>query len=141
MPEDWTARSTEAGTTVFEGAEGTEAYQVTVELQVAPKSGLRGLTLTDMAGRVAANLQQRPRARVDAAVPDRTPGGQPVMRIAATYDVEGERGRAVPVRHASAVVEFPGWFVVVSYFGPESPYQQFLAEAQAIANSLSLTGR
>lgn len=141
MPEDWTARTTEAGTTVIEGAEGTDAYQVTVELQVAPRSGLKGLTLADMAGRVAANIKQRPQARVEAPVADRTPGGQPVMRMAATYGVEGERGRIVPVRHVSAVVEFPGWFAVVSYFGPESHYNRFLAEAEAIANSLSFTGR
>lgn len=141
MPEDWTARPTESGTTVFEGAEGTDAYQVTVELQVAPTSGLKGLALADMAGRVAANLKERPRARVEAPVPDRTPGGQPVLRIAAAYGVEDEQGRIVPVRHVSAVVEFPGWFAVVSYFGPESHYNRFLTEAEAIANSLSFTGR
>lgn len=141
MPAGWITRATESGTTVLEGAEGTDAYQVTVELQAAPKSELKGLALGDMAGRVAANLRQRPLARVDVPVPDRTPGGQPVLRISAAYGVEGERGQILSVRHVSAVVDFPGWFVVVSYFGPESHYDRFLGEAQAIANSLNFTGR
>ena len=48
MPADWAARKTEAGTIIFEGQKGTEAYEATVELQVLPKSDFPNGSITDL---------------------------------------------------------------------------------------------
>jgi predicted Zn-dependent protease len=141
IPQGWTARTTEAGTIVFEGAKGTPAYEATVELQVAPKSQFPGLTLDDMAGRVAQNLRKNERAEVHDPVTDRTGDGRPVRRIASYYSLKDGSGRLVPVRSVSGVVDYPGWFAVVSYFAPTGSFEQFLKEVDFIGDHLRYTGK
>jgi hypothetical protein len=141
MPWGWTSRVTEVGSTVFEGEKGTEAYEATVELQATPKSRLRGLTLDDVTERVHQNLAKKPRAKVEEAEPDRTPDGRTARRLVATYEVQNSRGRMVPIRLVSGIVEYPEWFVVISYFAADPYFEQFTAEADFIANSLRYTGR
>jgi len=119
IPQGWTARKSEAGTIVFEGEKGTEAYEATVELQVAPKSQLRGLTLDDMTDRVYQNVAKRPRAQVQDPRPDQTQDGRPVRQIVAAYSVQDDRGRLVPFRFVAGVIEYPEWFVVISYFAAD----------------------
>jgi predicted Zn-dependent protease len=141
IPPGWTARKTEAGTIVFEGAEGTPAYQATVELQVAPKAQLAGLTIDDMAARVKVNLGQHAQARVNPPVADRTADGRPARRVAAAYVLQGEAGRTVPIRHVAGVIDYPDWFVVISYFAPEQVYETFLPEVDFITGQFRHTGR
>lgn len=141
IPQGWTARTTEAGTIVFEGAKGTPAYEATVELQVAPKSQFPGLTLDDMAARVVQNLRKNEQAEVRDPVADRTGDRRPVRRIVSYYSLRDGSGRLVPVRSVSGVVEYPGWFAVVSYFAPTSSFERFLTEVDFIGDRLRYTGK
>ena len=141
IPVGWTARKTEAGTIVFEGEKGTPAYEATVELQVAPKSQFAGLTLDDMTARVVQNLGKNERAEVHDPVADRTGDGRPVRRVEAYYSMKDGRGRLVPVRHVSGVVEYPGWYAVVSYFAPTGSFERFLTEVDFIGDHLRYTAK
>ena len=141
IPQAWTARTTEAGTIVFEGAKGTPAYEATVELQVAPKSQLPGQTLDDMTARVVANLAKNERAEVHDPVRDRTGDGRPVRRVVAYYSMKDGQGRAVAVRHVSGVVDYPGWYAVLSYFAPAPSFETFLSEVDFIGERLRYTGK
>lgn len=141
IPQGWTARTTEAGTIVFEGAKGTPAYEATVELQVAPKSQFPGLSLDDMAARVVQNLRKNERAEVHDPVVDRTGDGRPVRRVVSYYSLKDGSGRLVPVRSVSGVVDYPGWYAVVSYFAPTGSFERFLGEVDSIGDRLRFTGK
>lgn len=141
IPQGWIARTTEAGTIVFEGVKGTPAHEATVELQVAPKSQFPGLTLDDLAARVVRNLQKNERAEVHDPVADRTGDGRQVRRIVSYYSLKDGSGRLVPVRSVSGVVDYPGWYAVVSYFAPTGSFEKFLAEVDFIGDRLRYTGK
>ena len=141
IPQGWTARTTDAGTIVFEGAKGTPAYEATVELQVAPKSQFQGLTLDEMTARVVQNLRKNERAEVHDPVTDRTGDGRAVRRIVSYYSLKDGSGRLVPVRSVSGVVDYPGWYAVVSYFAPTASFERFLTEVDFIGDRLRYTGK
>lgn len=47
IPATWAGRKTGSGTIAFEGQKGTEAYEATVELEIAPHANLPGKSLDD----------------------------------------------------------------------------------------------
>ncbi len=124
IPADWGARKTESGTIVFEGAKGTEAYEVSVELEVLPKATLGGRTLPDVARAVQGLLAQRPRAQVDP--PETTPTTRALgaMIVNAAYAMQAQ-GRAVPFHHISAIVEYADHIIILSYYGPDTHYDKY----------------
>lgn len=140
MPADWQARKTESGTIVFEGQEGTEAYQMSVELEVHPKAELANTSLDDLAGLVATNLSRRQAAEVQTPKPSETDQGEPARLIAANYEVPARQG-AVPFGHVSVVIDYPQFFVILSYYGPATLYEKYAGEFQLIGESLRYGGR
>ena len=65
IPATWAARKTESGTVIFEGQKGTEAYQATVEMEIAPKTNLPNHTLADVGDIMVRGLSGKPNARVE----------------------------------------------------------------------------
>jgi predicted Zn-dependent protease len=140
IPAGWTGRKTEAGTIVFEGEKGTEAYEATVEVQVAPKSQVPGATLDEMTQRVAANLAKRPEAQVKPPRSGRTNDGRPTQLVAAAFAARDAQGGRVAMRQASQVIEYPDWFIVLSYFAAEQFFDKFLPEVEFIVDHLRMKG-
>ncbi len=139
IPATWTARKTQSGTIIFEGQKGTDAYQATVELEVAPQATVPGFALEDVAQLVAKGLAAKTYARVEA--PDvRTNGQQRAVAIRATYSVQADRGM-VAVRHMSVVLGYPQYFIILSYFAPEGLFDTYLPVFQQIGDTFRYTGR
>ena len=95
IPASWGARKTDSGTVVFEGEKGTEAYEATVELEIAPKSTVQGKTLEEVAQVVYQGTASKPGARFDRPEA-RAAGTLKVFRIHGTYPLRSNQG-AVPL--------------------------------------------
>lgn len=139
IPSSWTARKTEAGTIVFEGQQGTEAYQATVELQIGPHGEFPGKSLDDMARTVSLALGRNANARVNQPE-TRSDGTRQAIAVEATYSMQGSGGM-VPVRHISVLMDYPDHFVVLSYFAPESLFEKYRPTYQQIGDSFRYIGR
>ncbi|MEW6321948.1 MAG: M48 family metalloprotease [Acidobacteriota bacterium] len=135
IPATWVARKTESGTIVFEGRPGTEAYEATVELEIASKASLPGRSAADIADVVYQGTSSKPNARMQRPEPR---GG--AYTLGGTYEVQAGQ-RAVRVRHVSVIGEYPGYFVILSYFAPDSLFDKYVSVFQQIAESFRYTGR
>jgi predicted Zn-dependent protease len=140
IPADWGARKTESGTIVFEGAKGTEAYEVSVELQVIPKAEARGATILDVAQEIYGSLMQRPSARVQQPRTGETSRGQTTAIVTGTYALQAQ-ARAVPFSHMTVVIDYAQHMAVVSYYGPDAMYTKYAPAFELIGNSLRYRGR
>lgn len=139
IPASWSARKTQSGTIIFEGQKGTEAYQATVELEIAPQANAPGYALEDVAQVVARGLAAKTSARVEA--PElRANGMQRAVAIRANYSVQADRGM-VAVRHLSIVLGYPNYFVILSYFAPEALFDSYMPVFQQIGDTFRYTGR
>jgi predicted Zn-dependent protease len=140
IPADWGARKTESGTVVFEGTKGTEAYEMSVELEVLPKATIGGRTLSDVARAVQGSLLQRPKAQVDP--PEATPTTRALgaMIVNAAYSMQAQ-GRVIPFHHISAIVEYADHIIILSYYGPDAYYDKYAMVFQSIAQSIRYNGR
>ncbi|MGE3492974.1 MAG: M48 family metalloprotease [Vicinamibacterales bacterium] len=136
IPADWVARKTTAGTIIFEGKEGTEAFNATVELEIVPRSTIPDKRVEDVAEIVAVAIGQKQNARVE---PPESRGGGQAYAIRASYVLQGGAG-AVACRHISLVIDYPGHFVILSYFAPESLFDKYLPTYQQIGESFRYLG-
>lgn len=139
IPADWGARKTEAGTIVFEAAKGTEAYQMTVELEVVPKASVQGRSVMDVAQAVYGRLAQRPGAQILPPRAGQTSRGQTAATVSGGYLMQGQAS-AVPFKHVSAVVEYPEHMIILSYFGPDALFDKYAPVFTAIGDSLRYQG-
>ena len=139
IPASWGARKTDSGTVVFEGQKGTEAYEATVELEIAPKPTVQGKTLEDVAEIVYQGTASKPGARVDRPEA-RTAGPLRVFRIHATYPLRSNQGQT-SYEHLSLVVDYPGYYAILSYFAPGALFEKYLPVFQQIGDSFRYTGR
>lgn len=139
IPASWGARKTDSGTVVFEGEKGTEAYEATVELEIAPKSTVQGKTLEEVAQVVYQGTASKPGARFERPEA-RAAGTLKVFRIHGTYPLRSNQG-AVPYEHVSLVVDYPGYYAILSYFAPAVLFEKYMPTFQQIGNSFRYTGR
>ena len=139
IPATWTARKTPSGTIIFEGQPGTDAHQATVELELAPRANLPGRMLADVADMVVQGVSQKAGARVEPAEA-RTDGNRSAYAVRATYSLQADRGM-VAVRHLSVVLEYPDYFIILSYYAPVALFERFLPEFQGIGDAFRYTGR
>lgn len=139
IPASWGARKTDSGTVVFEGEKGTEAYEATVELEIAPKSTVQGKTLEEVAQVVYQGTASKPGARFDRPEA-RATGTLKLFRIHGTYPLRSNQG-AVPYEHVSLVVDYPGYYAILSYFAPAVLFEKYMPTFQQIGNSFRYTGR
>lgn len=139
IPASWGARKTDSGTVVFEGEKGTEAYEATVELEIAPKSTVQGKTLEEVAQVVYQGTASKPGARFERPEA-RATGTLKLFRIHGTYPLRSNQG-AVPYEHVSLVVDYPGYYAILSYFAPAVLFEKYMPTFQQIGNSFRYTGR
>lgn len=139
IPATWTGRKSDAGTIVFEGQKGTEAFEATVELQIAPHATLPGKSLEDVAQAVFRSLADKPGAKVQPPEA-RSDGALKASTIRATYPLQANQG-PVPFRHVSVVISYPDHFVIFSYFAPDGVFDRYLPVFQQIGDSFRNTGR
>jgi len=138
VPAGWVARKTDGGTVVFEGAQGTEAYQASVELEVAPKANING-QLDDVAQVVYGNMAKRDAARVEA--PERRSAGDIPARIIRGSFRAPMSGRSVDIRQMSIVLDFPEHFIVFSYYIPAQLFDKYMPQFQQIVEQFEYRGR
>ncbi len=138
VPAGWGARRLEAGTIIFEGPKGTESYEVSIELGLEPKR--TGLSIDHVAAAVIEALEGKPSASVQPAVHDKASDGTPVRIVKASYSLRGTQG-PVPIGHLTVVLDYPGYFVILSYFTPEGIFQKYADTLTAFIQRFRYTGR
>ena len=139
IPSDWGGRKTEAGTFIFEGPQGTESYEVSIEIGFEPKRS--GFSIDDVADEVQDVLRRKTQARIDTTERRSANDGTPMRFVRGTYAVRGSRGAAVPIRHTTVVFDYPGYFVLMSYFTPDGIFEKYQGVFQAFAAQFRYTGR
>jgi predicted Zn-dependent protease len=140
IPADWTIRNAAAGI-IFEGKQGTEAYQLSVQLEVLERTKLPGKSLDDVADFVRGSLGEKPAARVEAAAQHKTSEGRDARVIRARYTHENSRGTVFAYRHMNVVIEYPGYFVSFGYYGVESLFDKYMDHFELIGQRFRYTGR
>jgi hypothetical protein len=139
IPAGWGARKTPAGTVVFEGPKGTESYEVSIELGVEPKRP--DLTIDQLAQAVVNVLTQKPQADVQPTARETADDGTPVRIVKAGYSLRGQSGNMVPLRHLTVVLDYPGYYAILSYYTPESIYQKYSEAFTLFMQKFRHTGR
>ncbi len=139
IPAGWGSRKTPAGTIVFEGPQGTEAFEVSVELGFEPKRS--GLAIDDVAQSVQDVMARKSQARFQATERQQATDGTPLRLIRGTYTVRGSQGNTVTLKQITVVLDYPGYFVLMSYYTPESIFQKYQDTFTLIAERFRYTGR
>lgn len=139
IPATWGARKTDSGTIVFEGQKGTEEYEATVELEIAPKANLPGKSLEDVARTVYQGTASKANANVQEPEAHRD-GDRRSYSIRAAYPLRSNQG---PIRyqHVSVIIDYPAHYVVLSYFAPDALFATYLPVFEQIGQSFRYTGR
>ncbi|MCX6552570.1 MAG: M48 family metalloprotease [Acidobacteria bacterium] len=99
IPAGWDGRKLPSGTIVFEGPKGTEAYEVSIELELPPRI------------------------------------------IRASYSLKGSSGNMVPLKHLTILLDYPGYYAILSYYTPESIYQKYSEAFTLFLQRFRYTGR
>lgn len=139
IPADWGGRKNEAGTFIFEGPKGTEAYEVSIELGFELKRA--GYSIGDVADEVQTVLRKKTQARIQPTERQTANDGTPVRLIRGTYTLPGNGGAPVLIRHLTAVTDFPGYYVLMSYFTPDPIYEKYRPVFNLFAQKFRYTGR
>jgi len=139
IPADWAGRKTDSGTIVFEGPKGSESYQVSVELEFAEKRS--GLSIDDVADSMRRLLERKNDARVQPIERQRANDGTPVRFVRGTYTVRDRAGATASIRNLSVVFDYPGYYVLMSYYTPESIYDKYMDVFKVFAERFKYTGR
>jgi len=139
IPALWAGRKSPAGTFIFEGPEGTESFEVSIELGLEPKR--TGLTIDQLGQAVVDALSSKAQARVEAPVRQTADDGTPVRIIKATYGLSGQSGNLVAIRHLTVVLDYPGYYAILSYFTPEAIYQKYTEAFTLFLQKFRYTGR
>lgn len=124
FPVDWNARQAQNGAIVYEGKKGTEAYEASVELLVAPKAYL-GPALDDTVRAVGKGLSGK--KNIQFAQPEKTDhDGQPAAILRATYRQNNSRSVETPFRHVTLIVQYPEHWVLMSFYLPEDLWDTYV---------------
>jgi len=123
IPAGWGGRKTPAGTFIFEGPKGTESYEVSIELGLEPKAS--GVSIDGLAREIVGILSKKPKADIQAPAGETANDGTPVRIVRGTYGLPGQGGGLVLVRHLTVVLDYPGYYAILSYFTPDAIYQKY----------------
>jgi Peptidase family M48 len=139
MPADWTIRNSDAGI-VFEGRQGTEAYQVSVQLELAEKDRLPGTSLSGLAEQIRNSARARPDAVVEEPTQHKTSEGRDTRVIRSRYTHKNSRGTSFPYRRMNVVIDYPGYFVSFAYYGVDSLFDKYMDSFELIGQRFRYTG-
>ncbi len=140
IPADWTVHNAETGGVLFEGKKGTEAYNVTVQLDLLEKDSLPVKSLNELTESVRDLLRQKPDAAVAEATRHKTPEGRDARMIQARYTFKNGRGTALPYRRLNVLVDYPGYFVSFAYYGADSLFEKYMDRFELIGQRFRYTG-
>lgn len=136
FPVDWNARQAQNGAIVYEGQKGTDAYEASVELLVAPKAYLG----TDLAATVKA-IQKGLSGKkgIQFAQMERTDhDGQPAAIQRATYRQNTSKGVESLFRHVTLIVQYPEHWVLMSFYVPENLWDKYVPVFQKMVGRFHL---
>jgi predicted Zn-dependent protease len=140
IPADWTIRNSEAGI-IFEGQQGTEAYLVSVQLELLEKEKLPGKSLADLATHVRDGARERPDAAVEEPTRHKTSDGREARVILSRYTHKNDKGTAFPYRRMSVLIDYPGYYVSFAYYGVDSLYEKYMDRFEMIGERFRYTGK
>ena len=139
VPAGWAGRKSPAGTFIFEGPKGTESYEVSIELGLEPKR--TGLTIDQLGQAVVDALSRKAQAQVQTPASETANDGTPVRIVKATYGLPGQSGNLVAIRHLTVVLDYPGYYAILSYFTPDAIYEKYLDAFKLFLSKFRQTGR
>lgn len=140
IPADWRIRNAEGGI-IFEGKEGTEAYQVTVQLELVDKQSLPGTSLGDLTEYVRSSLRDRPDAAVEAPTQHKTSEGRDAWVVRSRYTQQNSQGGSFPYQRMNVVIDYPGYFVSLAYYGVDSLFDKYMDRFELIGERFRYTGQ
>ncbi len=139
FPGDWRLRNGTGGV-IFEGEEGTEAFQMTVQLEVAQKDKLMGQSIDDLARHVRDSLQGKQDARVEQTTRHKTSEGRDARATRASYTAKNAKGTTFPYRHVNVIVDYPGHYLSLSYYGINTLFDKYMDRFELIGAKVKYTG-
>lgn len=138
LPDTWSYRVTPGKDYLFEGAKGTEEYELSLVLQFVMKSANPGSSAMAELRKVAAALERAPHGAIKSngtvAI-----GGATSPFFVATYTAADSRGAAVPFAHTQAVVDHGEYYYLISFSGPSRVYETKLPVFEHALESLTFT--
>ena len=136
FPADWVARQSQQGTIIYEGQKGTEAYEVSIELQVTPKSYMPPDLVSTVEAMKKA-LANKPRLKTFD--PEKTDHqGQPAAILRATYQQKTSRGEVTTFRHVGLAIQYPEHYVIFSFYLPEGLFEEYVPVFQMMISKFHI---
>ncbi len=140
MPADWELRNNSAGI-VFEGQQGTEAYQVTVQLEVVQKDKVPGKSADDLAEYVRTGLLAKQDGQAEATTRHQSSDRRDARVVRGRYTFKNARGTAFAYRQTTVVLDYPGHFVSFTYYGVSSLHEKYLDRFELIGQRFKYIGQ
>jgi hypothetical protein len=123
VPAHWQSESkkTQTGGTalLFSGAQGTEEYDTTINIQIIKRSAED--TLTDQAQHLADQWNTAPKYEL-IAYDDATLNDHPAVRLVATYQIPG--GEDI-MKQDQVIVKREKFFFWIGYTAPENLFEKY----------------
>ena len=125
LPDTWSYRITPKKDYMFEGAKGTEAYELSLVLQFVTKSANPRSSAMAELRKVAAQIEGTPGAviRSNGTV---AVGGTDSPFFVASYTAADSKGARTPFGHTQVVVDHGQYYYLISFSGPSKIYEKLL---------------
>lgn len=138
LPNTWSYRVTPAKDYIFEGAKGSEAYELSLIIQFVTKKANPGSSATAQLRKLAAQLEGSPNGAVksNGSV---TVGGAKSPYLVATYSARDSTGVMKPFAHTQVVVDHGDYYYLISFSGPSKTYEKLLPVFEHALGSVTFT--
>lgn len=134
LPAGWTYRLTPNKDYLFEGPQGTDAYELAIVLQFVSKAKAPGSSAEAQAEGLARQIRSAPDGKLvtsdTAAI-----AGQPAPYFVASYTAPDSRKVATAFAHTQIVMDHGAYYYLLSYSGPAPIYQKHLATFQHVVET------
>lgn len=138
LPDTWSYRVTPAKDYIFEGAKGSEAYELSLLVQFVTKAANPGSSAMAQLRQLAAQLEGAPNGAIKSngsvAV-----GGVKSPFFVATYSARDSAGAMKPFSHTQVVVDHDGYYYLISFSGPSKTYEKLLPVFEHALGSMTFT--
>lgn len=133
VPSDWGYRVLEGGSYIIEGPQGTEAYEVSIVIQIIDRAANPASSTMAQYQEGLAGAQAIPDAEI-AEEGLRAIAGQRAPYFLARYTGRDSRGTAMPFGHLHLVLESPRYWY---WFSAIAPLEIFGREQDAIDHAIA----
>lgn len=138
LPDTWSYRITPAKDYMFEGAKGTDEYELSLVLQFVTKAANPGSSAMAQLRKLAATLQSAPAGAIKSNGSVEV-GGIESPFFVATYTAANSKGAAVPFAHTQVVVDHGQYYYLISFSGPSKIYEKQVTVFEHALGSLKFT--